>query len=96
MSRELESEQRLVLGLFWSRLSNLITISDCQFKLSGTSVGGKISDILLVTTVTNCVLTIMFCPLFRIISLFYCYLTDLQLLHSKFPTVIEEKVKYLR
>lgn len=66
------------------------------FKLSGSSVGGKISDILLVTTVTNCVLTIMFCPLFRIISLFYCHLTDLQLLHSKFPTVIEEKVKYLR
>ena len=29
-SRERKFEQRLARGLFWSRLSNLITIQDCR------------------------------------------------------------------
>ena len=36
MSRELESVQRLAIGLFWSGLSNLITIPDCSLLLHST------------------------------------------------------------
>ena len=40
MSRERKFEQRLVNGLFWTRLSNLITILDC-LETSATSAVAK-------------------------------------------------------